>query len=65
MKNLSVKVDENTYAELKFCAKNLKTTPASILQVFVEDLLEDTKESNAAQKWFWQNKHKFSKIKPS
>ncbi|MBQ9782718.1 MAG: hypothetical protein IJW26_06045 [Clostridia bacterium] len=69
MKNLTVRIDENVLAELKFCAKNLNTTPASIVQYFISDLLADTKEANTAQKWFWQNKNNFGKmqieIKPS
>lgn len=59
MKNLTVKLDENTIAELKFCAKNLNTTPVAIVQCFIKDLLSDTKEANTAQKWFWQNKNNF------
>ena len=69
MKNLTVRIDEETLAELKFCAKNLNTTPATIVSCFIKDLLSDTREANAAQKWFWQNKHNFKKslieIKPS
>lgn len=60
MKNLTVRIEEGTYAELKICAKHLNTTPAKILETFVKDLLEETNEANVAQKWFWHSKHKFS-----
>ena len=61
MKNLTVRIEEPTYAELKICAKNLGTTPAKILECFISDLLEETTEANIAQRWFWQNKNKIRK----
>lgn len=62
MKSLSIRLSDVTHAELKICAKNLGSTPATIIECFVEDLLEETREPNTAQRWFWQNKNKFKKV---
>lgn len=58
-KKIEITLSEETYAELKICAKNLGVRPEAILQKFVSDLLAETRESNAAQKWFWQNRAEF------
>lgn len=58
-KNITITLSDATYAELKICAKNLGVRPEKILEKFVSDLLAETRESNTAQKWFWQNRAEF------
>ena len=50
---------DSAYAELKLTAKNLGVTPERILLKFIDDLLEETREANTAQRWFWLNRDNF------
>ena len=54
-----LKLPDSAYAELKLTAKNLGVTPERILLKFIDDLLEETREANTAQRWFWLNRDNF------
>ena len=54
-----LKLSDSVYAELKLTAKNLGITPERILLKFIDDLLEETREANTAQRWFWLNRDNF------
>ena len=61
-KKIEITLSDETYAELKICAKNLGVRPEKILEKFVTDLLSETREANTAQKWFWQNRSNFRRV---